>query len=59
MNDTWSTRVEVVSDRDGVARFRGFKGRYALEADVGSGSLNGRAAFLENGDRFELNPSPR
>ena len=55
VNDTWRTRVEVVSGDDGVARFRGFKGQYALHADTGSVRVEERAAFRENGDRLVLN----
>jgi GH35 family endo-1,4-beta-xylanase len=54
VNEIWSTRLELVSDEDGLAHFRGFKGTYALEARVGSMTVNGRAAFLESGDPFSL-----
>lgn len=54
VNDAWRTRLEVVSDEDGLVRFRGFKGTYALEASAGSGKASNRASFIEPGDYFKL-----
>lgn len=54
VNGAWRTRIEAVSDANGVARFRGFKGSYALQAAIGSAGVVERATFHENGARHRL-----
>jgi GH35 family endo-1,4-beta-xylanase len=54
VNETWSTRVESISDGDGVARFRGFKGTYGLEASAGSGTITSKATLVDASERFTL-----
>ena len=54
VNDRWTTRLESLSDADGRVRFTGFKGRYAVSAEAGSGAWRDRADFREEGDRFVL-----
>jgi GH35 family endo-1,4-beta-xylanase len=54
VNGTWRTRVESVSDEDGLVHFRGFKGAYGLEASAGSGTITGKATLVDNGQRSIL-----
>lgn len=54
VNKTWRTRLEAVSDEEGVVRFRGFKGTYELVASAGSGTITDEAMLVDTGQPFIL-----
>jgi len=54
VNDTWRTRTQIVTDDNGMAAFRGFKGSYNVEVSLGSGHVARQARFLDDNDQFAV-----
>ena len=50
-NETWHTDLELTTDKDGYAQFRGFFGEYAAQAD---GKEFGFALHKNESGSFEL-----
>jgi GH35 family endo-1,4-beta-xylanase len=48
VNQTWHTGVKLTTDAHGVAEFRGFKGRYNVEATLGSAHHTQQASLIED-----------
>jgi GH35 family endo-1,4-beta-xylanase len=52
VNDSWRTRMKVVTDDKGVAAFRGFKGSYNVEVASGASQISRQAKFIEDSDQL-------
>ncbi len=47
INNEWRTRLEVRPDRDGVVRFRGFRGNYRITWTDRQGNTQTREYYLQ------------
>lgn len=56
INDEWKTRTTVETDENGIAKFRGFKGKYVVSWKDKAGKEQKAEFYLKNnGDGFERN----
>lgn len=55
INKEWKTKTTLKASKDGLVKFRGFKGRYVVSWKDKSGKMNQREFdLLKDGDGFEM-----
>jgi GH35 family endo-1,4-beta-xylanase len=50
VNQTWRTEEELLTDEQGEAEFRGFKGRYHVDTTLGGGRHSQQAKLIDDND---------